>query len=231
MSTIDIWETDTELFTLGPTEYKKNNIVFKDDPLVCAVVYKEIYDTAYYRVTDDRLAGMVTQDHRDTAAKIKSYYGKKLMWASIKDDTALTEFRKKALTLIHSDTNEVNEKDVGIFVKLVWMYYEDQFYDQLASKYQTVNIPGTSNNVESIDIQLDYVGVTERWISRKRYHFFWFKDDKGYIYSVQLEASNPLLAMFKSFACKDNVLFETRINWDHAGEHEFYKMHQFLIKG
>jgi len=231
MPSVDIWETDTELFTLGPATYKPSDIVFKDDPLVCAIVYKEVYDTAYYRVTDSRLVEMITDSHRDKADAIRSYYGKKLMWASLKDDTELTEFRKKTLTILHSSSNSVNEKDVGIYVKLAWMFEEDQFYDLLAKTYHTVDIPGTGNIVDAVDIRLDYIGVTERWVHRKKTFFFWFKNDNGYIYSIQLNADNTLLPMFKAIACKDNVLFETRINWSHAGEHEFYKMHQFLIKG
>ena len=230
----------TESFSLDwnelSNEHQEKEYIFKEDPLVLGCVLKEkLIKTKIHQSIDDiSLIDHITDDIRKQAETIRKYYSKKYFWSRLKNNQPLSPFRERVLYLLESRVRAVKEKDKGIYYKLPWFYDEDMIYEEFKKKYQTENLPKIDRRVtkshDRKSIELEYLKSTISTQSKRKTERFWFTDQR-YLYGVEIEQSNNLLEMFRSFLVPGKTIkFNTLYQEDYLDRLHFYRLYNFNLE-
>jgi hypothetical protein len=203
----------------------------KEDPLVLACVRKayEISSKGYVSLDDQSLIGLITDQDRELAEKIREYYTKKFFWRALSEVRPLSDYRRRLINLLKNRIRNCKDQDCGIYYKLPYFYEEDVVYEEFKKTLKTDSIDSLGSSRQNTMLKsLEFLktsSVRQRKCKQIRY---WFKDDNNFLYSIELTSDNPLLPIFDDYI-KDRptVLFETRISEDRIDNMHFYKLYSY----
>lgn len=213
-------------------EYREDPVKLDVNPLVLSVRLKKMKDAdpnIWRRLEDPQVKAEITGDDFNDAEKIKDYYGKKIMWSTLKD-SRISEYRKALQYLLEHPKSTLTKREAGMFATLPYFYQEDQILDTIAKQYRVTGCPSVQPNLKKFDRELVYIHQTSRWVNKKKFVFYWFADDNQFVYNIQLEEDNPLRGFFEDIVLtKPSNIFETYITKvDYP--FDYYKMFSYKIK-
>lgn len=204
---------------------------FKEDPLVLACVLKA-YTTAnkgYLSLESDVLIGLITDEDKVLAEKIREYYTKKFFWRILSDSKSLSDYRLRLVNLLENRITKCKDQDCGIYYKLPYFYEEDVVYDEFKKNLKTDDISSLGSSRHNLMLkQLEFLKTTFSAQRKRKIVRYWFKDDNQFLYGIELASDNPLLMIFDDYL-KDRqfVLFETRLSEDRIDSMHYYKLYNY----
>lgn len=222
-------------FDVFNSQYQKKVSIFEHDPLVLACSVKDLLaknPNVYYSLDDLRVSENITSEIVDQAEDIRKYFTKKFFWQALSDSKRLSDFRTRLCYLLENRVRKCDDNDCGIYYKLPWFYDEDMIYEDFKKTYETLEVPrivhgGTHNSRERL--QLTFLKSTFCYQRKRKIQRLWFTDQK-YIYSIELEAVNPLLESFiDRLTSSDQILLEAYRNIDRIDNMYFYKIFNFKL--
>lgn len=213
------------------SEYREAPVKFDVNPLVLSVrlkKMKELDPTQWFRLEDPTVKAKLMGEDFYEAEAIKEYYGKKLMWTSLKD-SRLSDYRTHLMGFLEHPKSTLTKREVGMVVTLPYFYAEDQVLDSIIKKYRVKDCPRVMPGMTTITRELVYIHNTSRWIGKKKFIFYWFADDNQFIYNIQIEEGNLLRKFFEhTVLTKGTNVFETHISKvDYP--FDYYKMFDFKV--
>ncbi len=225
-----------DLMSIFDSKTKDERITeFKEDPLVLSVSLKTLQEQGvsdFWSLEDPRVLENITDEIRDTAQRIRKYYGKKYFWSNLTNNRELSGFRSRTCYLLENRIRSCKDKDAGIYYKLPYFYDEDMIYDDFKRQYTTDDIPrigGISTPNAKHQLTLKYVKSTSSRQQKRNINRFWFTDDT-YLYGIEVANDNPLLEMFKQIITENStVTFSTNYNVDRIDQMYFYKLFNFTL--
>lgn len=229
---------DVDLFTLDMS-YRNNAQVTYDgdtqhwsiDPLVLACRLKEMYDKLGYiphDLSDDAVAKSVTKATRERAEEIRKFYTKRHMWAAMRGNTQLSDYRHRMAELLNNRETVIRERDVGIYWKLPWFYDEDRIYDNFKKVFVTTNIPKHCDQERVVHLQL--VETTLGWQRKRKNHRYWFRCADNYLYNISILEENFLFDFFRSVIINNgDYKFSTKLINCTLDGMQYYKLQNFKL--
>ncbi len=231
MSTLQI----NDLMSIFDSKIKDERITeFKEDPLVLAVSLKTLQEQGvsdFWSLEDPRVLENITEEIRDTAQRIRKYYGKKYFWSNLTNNRELSGFRSRTCYLLENRIRSCKDKDAGIYYKLPYFYDEDMIYDDFKNQYNTTDIPriGSKSPRDKIQLTLKYVKNTSSRQQKRNINRFWFTDDT-YLYGIEIANDNPLLELFNQLiVTRGTVTFDTLYSVDRIDQMYYYKLFNFSL--
>lgn len=200
--------------TIDDTPYRmrvseSENITFNEDPLVLSCTqYRlstEVIDPnetrRLYGIKTDtiHLTQLATQEDRELAAKIRTYYGGKIAFAKLRGNK-MSKFREDLAKFISIEWNgpaEISEDFIGMIYKLPYFYEHDvllvsEIFD---SEYQVINKRQESWE----EVTLTYIRSLNEYQKKNPSIKYWFTDDYDNRYSVSVEKNNSLIPAWEHF--------------------------------
>ncbi len=231
MATLQI----NDLMSIFDSKTKDERITeFKEDPLVLAVSLKTLQEQGvsdFWSLEDPRVLENITEEIRDTAQRIRKYYGKKYFWSNLTNNRELSGFRSRTCYLLENRIRSCKDKDAGIYYKLPYFYDEDMIYDDFKKQYNTTDIPriGSKSPRDKIQLTLKYVKSTSSRQQKRNINRFWFTDDV-YLFGIEVANDNPLLELFNQLiVTRGTVTFDTLYSVDRIDQMYYYKLFNFSL--
>jgi hypothetical protein len=220
------WIKDFEL----TSAYEEKPEAYKFDLLEAAVVLHD-HAPEFLSIEDPRVLQAINQDVKDRAEAIRKFFTKQWFWNSLSSNRNLSPFRQRAHYLLESRTREVMKKDIGIYVKLPWFYEEDMIYNEFKKTLKTTkDIPTVNHGRNKVEVSVTFLKTSNGWQGKRRLTRYWFKDSNDYLYGIDLEMTNPLIAMFDDAIKERNTCrFETYVQTDRIDQLYFYKLNQYKL--
>ncbi len=204
---------------------------FKEDPLVLACVRKayEISGKGYVSLDDQSLIGLITDQDRALAEKIREYYTKKFFWRALSEVRPLSDYRRRLINLLENRIRSCKDQDCGIYYKLPYFYEEDVVYEEFRKKLKTTEIKPLGMERQNIVVKsLEFLTTTLSAQRKRKIIRYWFKDSSDYLYGIELTSDNPLLPIFDDYLKENSTVnFKTRIVEDRIDNMNFYKLHAY----
>ena len=163
-----------------------------DDPLAVAYMYtQDPFTNAYFGYDTSEL----TDEHRDKAREIRSYYRDKLMLAALKDNK-MSKFRQDLWAFLERNNNSYKPEELGMIQSLPRFYAEDQFLEKIREEYNNTPRNKAKDNPGGEHLTLTYIGSFKK---RTRLTFskmrncvsYWFHDEDDRLFNIILEEFNP----------------------------------------
>lgn len=176
-------------FTLADLTATSEKRKFLVDPLLLSVAKyrtKHFYDLDHPNVE-------ITNDDISLTAAIRAHYRKKYFWKSLHEGN-VSEFAINCSRLLDIAANwELDDNEVGLFIKLPFFYAEDMVYKRLKEQYKT----SKSDIVLGPKVvTLTFIESTYRWQKHKK-TCYWFTDDRNLLYAYNTLADTPFLDLFE----------------------------------
>lgn len=228
--TLESWITNPwglNILEPKPTTYTK-------DPLVLACVLKKLTDEKnqiYHSLDSSQVAAAITPEIVSYADLVRRHFSKKFMWAGLKSDKPVSDYRARTFHLLESRATSLTEQDKGIMVKLPWFYEEDLAYAELRENYAGHPVqedPSFYHDRRALN--LTHVKTTDRWRGKVRSNIFWFKDKNNRLYNLEVEKKNILFSFLKSLLeINSDVKLETNIAPSPVGGLQSCKLYNFSL--
>ncbi len=203
----------------------------KEDPLVLACVRKayEIAGKGYVSLDDQSLIGLITDQDRELAEKIREYYTKKFFWRALSEVRPLSDYRRRLINLLENRIRNCKDQDCGIYYKLPYFYEEDVVYEEFRKKLKTTEIKPLGMERQNVVVKsLEFLTTTLSAQRKRKIIRYWFKDSSDYLYGIELTSDNPLLPIFDDYLKENSTVnFKTRIVEDRIDNMNFYKLHAY----
>lgn len=147
--------------------------------------------TDVYSFIDGRI--LINDDDIVQAKLIREYYGKKFLWASLKQQE-LSEFRKRLLEYLHSKTPHIIKNDqIGMIYCMPYFFKEDKILDQLKSQANIEQFPAQTIFKDTNQIkELKPMAITQRRSKNQNQDNFWFLDSDNRLCEVTVPRPNVL---------------------------------------
>ena len=221
---------DLDIFS---STYKEKETEFKEDPLVLAVSLKELWSRTgeYISMEDLRVLENITDDIRERAEAVRKYFTKKFFWQNLKNSNHLSDYRRRVCYLLENHVRTCKDQDIGIYFKLPWFYEEDIVYEDLKKQYSTSDLPRIvyGNKAPKDTLKLTYLKTSFSYQRKRKVERFWFTNGK-YLYSMEIESTNPLIYMLKDkLESASEHTLNTFITQDRIDQMHYYKLFQFTF--
>jgi hypothetical protein len=148
------------------------------------------------KMLDGVLFNHVTQDDKDRASLIRSYYSKKITQWGLSN--SLSKFRQDMKSLVLSEGKLFKEDIIPLSYRLPEFYdYDVEMDKRFMAHNVKVDQPAKHHVVER---ELTFVGTSMR---NKKYHEtkeYWFSDQNDNLNLISVQKSNPLLAFMDHVA-------------------------------
>jgi len=218
-------------FAFNDMQMEERIINFNEDPLVLACTLKAYQEEGkgYLSLDDHLLPGLITDQDRDLAEKIREHFTKKFFWRALSDTRSLSDYRRRLINLLENRIKSCKDQDCGIYYKLPYFYEEDVIYEEFKKTLKTKIIDSLgSSRHNKMSKRLTFLKTTLCSQRKRKIIRYWFKDNNDFLYSIELTNDNPLLPIFNDYLKEQSsVLFETRITEDRIDDLYFYKMFQY----
>ena len=221
---------DLDIFS---STYKEKETEFKEDPLVLAVSLKELWSRTgeYISMEDLRVLENITDDIRERAEAVRKYFTKKFFWQNLKNSNHLSDYRRRVCYLLENHVRTCKDQDIGIYFKLPWFYEEDIVYEDFKKQYNTTDLPRIvyGNKAPKDTLKLTYLKTSFSYQRKRKVERFWFTNGK-YLYSMEIESTNPLIYMLKDkLESASEHTLNTFITQDRIDQMHYYKLFQFTF--
>lgn len=222
---------ETDLFSTTYRDSSKDPITLQHDALAlscCVWRLKSTGGPEHFSFSSNELAGYLVEDDFKHATEIRSYYGKKFMWANL-NGTRLSPFRQDLLKFIHSiDPKVITEGTAGMVYRLPAFYQEDITMDNIKETANTSEIQRSEIPNNDSVVELTPITIIKRESKRIPCNVYWFKLPDNRLASVEIHKPNPLehmwLDIFNNSATikvkgrfvssyRENFHFYRIINW------------------
>jgi hypothetical protein len=177
-----------------------------EDSLTLSVTWNRLRSNGIsrtQRLLDGTLFDVIINEDRETAAKIRDFYSKKLMMLRLKSDKPMTNYREDLNKFIHSDGCTLREDMIGVVYRLPDFYKFDTQLEEITSSVNK-KIRRASGDTTSTFTPLKRIERKTRSTNLVQY---WMKDQNtgnGAVVSVQ--SNNPLEGVWnKIFKETDNL--------------------------
>jgi hypothetical protein len=209
--------------------YKEKTEKFDVDLLEAACVIKEMTPN-FGSLGGADVAAKITPEIKVKAEAIRKYYTRKWFWSNLSGDKPLSQFRQRANYLLESRTQEVMEKDQGIYIKLPWFYEEDIVYEEFKKEYITTDLPRIAYSRGSAPIKLTFLKTSKSWQGKRKLVRYWFTNDSKFLYAIDLEMQNPLLSFFEeAIFANPTCLFECVLSENRIDKLYYYRVQSFKL--
>lgn len=227
VATVDVV---TDLFA---QTYQEKETEFKEDPLVLAVSLKELWSRTgeYISMEDLRVLENITDEIRERAEAVRKYFTKKFFWQNLKNSNHLSDYRRRVCYLLENHVRTCKDQDIGIYFKLPWFYEEDIVYEDFKKQYNTTDLPRIvyGNKAPKDTLKLTYLKTSFSYQRKRKVERFWFTNGK-YLYSMEIESTNPLIYMLKDkLESASEHTLNTFITQDRIDQMHYYKLFQFTF--
>lgn len=234
ISQIQARNLSTDDFDIFNSRYVEKVTEFTEDPLYLSCSLKNLHDQGkgWFSLDSEEVKENITDEIKQCAEQIRSYYTKKFFWSALSNDRRLSDYRRRLLNLLENRITKCKEQDCGIYFKLPFFYEEDEVYDQFKKTYTTTDVPeikyGIHTSKESL--KLNFVKRSYSTQRKRKIERFWFTDQK-YLYQIELEQANPLLEMFTCILDEKPIVeLETYRTLERIDQMYFYKLYKFNFK-
>lgn len=233
LSQIQARENPVDDLDIFSSTYKEKETEFKEDPLVLAVSLKELWSRTgeYISMEDLRVLENITDDIRERAEAVRKYFTKKFFWQNLKNSNHLSDYRRRVCYLLENHVRTCKDQDIGIYFKLPWFYEEDIVYEDLKKQYSTTDLPRIvyGNKAPKDTLKLTYLKTSFSYQRKRKVERFWFTNGK-YLYSMEIESTNPLIYMLKDkLESASEHTLNTFITQDRIDQMHYYKLFQFTF--
>ena len=213
--------------------FQEKETEFKEDPLVLAVSLKELWSRTgeYISMEDLRVLENITDDIRERAEAVRKYFTKKFFWQNLKNSNHLSDYRRRVCYLLENHVRTCKDQDIGIYFKLPWFYEEDIVYEDFKKQYNTTDLPRIvyGNKAPKDTLKLTYLKTSFSYQRKRKVERFWFTNGK-YLYSMEIESTNPLIYMLKDkLESASEHTLNTFITQDRIDQMHYYKLFQFTF--
>lgn len=163
-----------------------------EDSLVLSVAWNRLRSNGISRTArllDGTLFDSIISEDRDTAAKIRDFYSKKIMMLRLKSSKPMTNYREDLNKFIHSDGCTLREDMIGIVYRLPDFYKFDTQIEEITSSFnkKVQRNPGATSSTFT---PLKRIERKTKSINSVQY---WMKDQlTGNGAMVSIQAKNPL---------------------------------------
>jgi hypothetical protein len=168
----------------------------------------------------DKIAAKITDEDRTFSESLRSYYKSKLLVAKLRGDH-FSDYRTTLLKYLTDSPMKITERSVGMIYRLPYFFqYDMQLIEIFGGEY--TNLGSTPKYVDRTDVELSFIAKADSGQKRKRTYEFWFKDDSGIRFLLEVEKHNPIMNLWeqtiKSEKMSINAVFERKTK----GNLEFY---------
>ena len=222
MTTQDLTLDWDDFKAVFKTEDTKPDMTFADDPVALAwASYRAYLANPVNRWADFDTVTVTDQD-REKAREIRSYYTGRILMGAIKNNGNISEFRKKLYGLLIGETG-LKSNEIGILHRLPYFYTEDTALDQVIEQTQSAVMLPSSNIAGTFTV------IQRILISRKHgeYVNFWLRHNKRpepFLIATKLD--NPLLPLLEGILANPVNLSATAHFKYHRGYHSNRHYHQ-----
>jgi hypothetical protein len=161
---------------------------------------------------DKELYDKVSSHDVQIAAKIRDYYSKKLMVATLREQS-FSQYRTDLSTFVHSDGKLFKEEMLPLVYKLPEFYFYDIEMDEVfatVDKSISVEFEKQIANVTTKTLKKLHSTVLNKKTSKRTE--YWFTDSKNHVCRLTVESSNPLKHIW-------DHLFDTRTEFSIHGSY------------
>lgn len=219
------WDSSAieKLLTDAPEEKPEPIAKFHDDPIALACA-----SYRHYKINQgdrwrefDRCT--VTDEDREQAQKIRSYYGPKLTMAALTNGN-VSQFRAK-LGAFLTGNYQLTEREVGLLYKLPYFYIEDCALDSIIES--TVTARYTSSPVAQSMTLVPLVKILK---ARKGGEVvqYWFKSNEGYGCVLPVQSTNTLKSIVEGLMYRDRIEVSAYV---YSKQHWNNKHHSYYLLG
>lgn len=163
-----------------------------EDSLTLSVAWNRLRSNGISRTSrllDGTLFDAIISEDRETAAKIRDFYSKKIMMLRLKSDKPMTNYREDLNKFIHSDGCTLREDMIGIVYRLPDFYKFDIQLEEITSCINK-KVQRNSTVTNSTFTPLKRI---ERKTKSTNSVQYWMKDQiTGNGAMISLQAKNPL---------------------------------------
>lgn len=221
-------------FSIFDQTYKEKEKEFTEDPLYLSCSLKNLHDQGkgWFNLDSDEVKENITDEIKQYAEEIRSYYTKKFFWSALSNDRQLSDYRRRLLNLLENRITKCKEQDCGIYFKLPFFYEEDEVYDQFKKTYTTTNVPEIRYGINSDKekLSLTFIKKSHSAQRKRKIERFWFTD-QTYLYQIEIEQTNPLLEMFTCLLDQKPIVeLEAYRTLDRIDQLYYYKLYKFNFK-
>lgn len=163
-----------------------------EDALVLSVAWNRLRSNGVSRTArllDGTLFDSIISEDRDTAAKIRDFYSKKIMMLRLKSTKPMTNYREDLNKFIHSDGCILREDMIGVVYRLPDFYKFDTQLEEITSSFNKKvqrNLLATSSTFTPLK-------RIERKTRSTNSVQYWMKDQiTGNGAMIGLQSKNPL---------------------------------------
>jgi hypothetical protein len=194
--------------TINDTPYRMRvsepeNITFNEDPLVLSCTQYRLSTEVINPDETRRLYGiktdaaalqkLATQEDRDLAVKIRTYYGGKIAFAKLRGNK-MSKFREDLAKFISIEWNgpaEISENFLGMIYKLPYFYEHDLLLvnEVFETEYHEIKKPQRNKD----EVTLTYIRSVNEYQKKNPSIKYWFKDEHSNRICVSVEKMNPLI--------------------------------------
>jgi hypothetical protein len=194
------------------TDYVKKYEIIEttEDALAVSVAHKRLTSTKNYHggiplrtILDSQIFDKITDDDRETANKIRTYYAHQFVMWTLKD-IKLTKFRDSLSSYINGDSKRFKEEYIPIIAKLPYFYEYDIQLDEIKRP-----INGDIDIDKSLQItshRMTPVKSLVRKNKRIKCIEYWLSDRNNHAYNIQIEINNPLQHLWDNIFSKEELI-------------------------
>ena len=196
------------LFGVSSRTKKYEVIESEEDILVLSVVWhrlrKKNNNNTFPRpqhLTDNLLFQSIEPEDRELASSIRSYYSKKIMVLTLKDQK-LTSFRKDLNSFIHGDGKIFKESILPLVYRLPEFYEYDIGFDEICFE-STKQFDSPKYKIDSLRL----TPVTKLTVKKRNAKFteYWLKDNEGRLSKIEVPLDNQLTHLWNHFFEQTNI--------------------------
>jgi hypothetical protein len=139
------------------------------------------------------LQKLATQEDRDLAAAIRTYYGGKIAFAKLRGNK-MSKFREDLAKFISIEWNsavKISEDFVGMIYKLPYFYEHDVLLVNEVFETEYHEITKSLDRYETV--KLTYIRSVNEYQKKNPSIKYWFKDEHNNRICVSVEKMNPLI--------------------------------------
>jgi len=205
------------LFETISLDDNQTKIFTQIDPLTVSVTYHRLRTAKSSTIPyidhfdNNLLYARVNPSDYLTAANIRSYYQKKLVFWKLKG-IELTRFRTDLEKYLVRTDNYYYSSELGLLTKLPEFYYYDL---QLEAFHEQHYCEATSFDIKNTDDEYIFLKKFERNIRYRKSAIYWFKRTDGALVSYGVALPNTLASAFDSVVSTSKSLIFT-------GQFDFY---------
>lgn len=199
-------------FDIFEPDNSRKKIEIPYDIVTLAVLANRVsgYDllpNKFNRAEWEEFVSHLTDEDREHAEKIKTFYKQKLTAVILKDDY-FSEYRKKLLNLLTKQDRAYTRNDAAIAFRLPEFYeYDTALIEQVFNEnLMTLAISNQSKRNRFYDVKkLTFISKLHRKTKHRNVNHYWFRDEENNRVLLEVHVDNNLTNLFESHIQKGPI--------------------------